>query len=526
MSGPAEMSPATMPPPPPTTLHRFVSRWLCTVFIGLGIWVWPWDAAVRNEVAWGIWLSGAGLPGHFLDIGPWLAGWLYRTGGRVLVETAFLFLLLLAWFRVTKVTARHATSSAWLPTPAEFIGAACVIGFAASVQSSAISWLLVAGALALLLGNRGSRFLALIVIVAAWLGIFGGLPTAVAGLITGLFLPAAISQLPAVMKNKLLPELVAVVILLATFCFRIGSWPENFEAPWTKQALQLVAKIPPSAKAVIPDHSGTRILMFSRPDLVSPSQAATTRGRGSVASVELRMGPSVEALILGPESLENRGLSSDFRLSHANSVGSLWLKDGEEKPGGDDLAIGAWLHSAGRRDEARRFLESARKADPKNPEAPARLAAIFVEVQRLGEAVRMANLALSIDPNYAPALSVKAQVLYGGREFIAAYDTAKIWSQAAPEDPDAWFHLARLARQVKAERTEVEALEKLIALAEEQDCPTGGYWIFLGQAHARQGNGPVALECFREAGRQPELNAEQRTFLHETIDRISSHLNR
>lgn len=187
---------------------------------------------------------------------------------------------------------------------------------------------------------------------------------------------------------------------------------------------------------------------------------------------------------------------------------------------------GAWaqaatkLLAAGHADAGKTLLDEAAQFAPRNPEVANGLAIYFLGRGEWRQAEAQVQRALSADKNFLPALATKTQLLYGTKRFSQAYDISKEVIARLPDDPQLLFYHAKIAHEANAFKAEIEALEKLIAWAEAEGRPTGGYLLYLGQAYASVGDGPRSIDSFMLALNDPDIPDDQRAFARENIARI------
>ncbi|MEA3208160.1 MAG: hypothetical protein QOE70_1217 [Chthoniobacter sp.] len=185
---------------------------------------------------------------------------------------------------------------------------------------------------------------------------------------------------------------------------------------------------------------------------------------------------------------------------------------------------GTKLVSARRAAEGKALLEEAIAIDPGVAEAWSGLAIEHMNRGAWGDALAAADQALAIDKQHLGALATKTQVFYATKHFNEAYALSRQLIERLPNDPNVLFKHAQIAHEAHAYKTEIEALEKLITLAEAEQRATTGYRLYLAQAYTAAGNGPPAIENFTRVLADPELPADQRKFAEESIQRIKSRI--
>lgn len=171
-------------------------------------------------------------------------------------------------------------------------------------------------------------------------------------------------------------------------------------------------------------------------------------------------------------------------------------------------------------ERARRRLEEAEALDR-------RVAAVWsgwstLELVRgdLTAALTAADRALSLDPNFLPAIACKTQVLFGMKRFSESWELSQRLLAQSPDDPGLLFYHAKLAHQAHAYDDEIRTLSRLIALAQPAGASVSGYRIYLGQAYAAKGEADPALDQLSLALLDTQLPREQRAFADQLFLQI------
>jgi tetratricopeptide (TPR) repeat protein len=151
------------------------------------------------------------------------------------------------------------------------------------------------------------------------------------------------------------------------------------------------------------------------------------------------------------------------------------------------------------------------------------MALYHTRFRRWNEALEASDKALESDPKFIPALATRSQLLFSTGRAEEALEYSRRLVSFSPEDPGHLFLHARICHQAHAYIEEIAALTKLVDLAWQQKVPTAGYRIYLGQAHAATGQATQAVQQFEAALDEGNLSVEQRKFVEESIERITSH---
>jgi predicted Zn-dependent protease len=178
------------------------------------------------------------------------------------------------------------------------------------------------------------------------------------------------------------------------------------------------------------------------------------------------------------------------------------------------------LFAVRRFDEGKRLLDEAVAMDAKSPEAWNGLAIYHLNRGASKEALAAVDQALALDSDSLPALATKTQILYAAKRFTEAYTLSQKVIAAREPEPGVLFYHAKIAHEAHAYKSEIQALEKLIAQARAQSRPVSGYQLYLAQAYAASGQAKPAIEAFAAVLADPELPADQRTFAKETMEQV------
>ncbi|HEY2344042.1 MAG TPA: hypothetical protein VGH90_13455, partial [Chthoniobacteraceae bacterium] len=168
--------------------------------------------------------------------------------------------------------------------------------------------------------------------------------------------------------------------------------------------------------------------------------------------------------------------------------------------------------------------EEAEQIAPRLPDPWSAMSRYHLERGEWNPAVADADRALDIEDDFAPALASKTQALFASKHFEDAYHLSERLVELRPDDPEILFYHAKICHEARAFGEEVKALQKLITLADAAKRPTTGYRTYLGQAFAREGKGPEAMEQFEQALTDPEISKDQRTQIQADMGQIRSHL--
>ncbi len=171
---------------------------------------------------------------------------------------------------------------------------------------------------------------------------------------------------------------------------------------------------------------------------------------------------------------------------------------------------------------AKGALDDAKPLGQNLPEYWTALGLYDGEVAHWPDAVDALNRALAIDPDFTPALTTKAQILFGARRYDEALAITDKVVEEHPDDPSMLFLHATISHEAHAYDREIAALKHLIELADAQGISTTGYRIYLGQAYAESGQAIPSLIQFTKAVQAPDVSPEQKKFAQDCIDKIGA----
>ena len=169
---------------------------------------------------------------------------------------------------------------------------------------------------------------------------------------------------------------------------------------------------------------------------------------------------------------------------------------------------------------AKRALDSAEPWGGNLPDYWTALALYDGDVTHWPDALEALNHALALQPDYTPALTTKALILFGARRYDEAMAISDQVVEQHPDDPSMLFLHAMISHQAHSYDREIAALKHLVELADAQGISTTGYRIYLGQAYAESGDAMQSLIQFQDAIDAPDVSPEQRDFAKDCIAKI------
>jgi tetratricopeptide (TPR) repeat protein len=358
--------------------------------------------------------------------------------------------------------------------------------------------------------------------------------------------------------RRRLPWLVAGALLLAA----AGWWSlgrSQSAHPLLESPALLLEKV--QAKTLYFNGPAYDWLRSRRPDLLPPEDRAGPTDRTRIFAQAV-LAPQVfrqadrqqrfdTLLFLGDPSqyrplLEHLVSTKDWALSYVDHWGMVLRRDGAAAWKLADLdPVRARFAGASARDRAmflaqtgmklvaareltaaQQVLDEAAQLDARLPDVWNGLALLHLQRREYAQAIEEVDRALALDKAHLPSLATKTLLLYGTRQFSEAYALSTQLLARLPEDPNLLFYHAKIAHEAHAYTAEVDALKKLIAMAEDGDRPVSGYQLYLGQAYVAMGDGPGALDAFMSVLNDPDLPQDQRDFARENIARIKKRTGR
>jgi tetratricopeptide (TPR) repeat protein len=173
-----------------------------------------------------------------------------------------------------------------------------------------------------------------------------------------------------------------------------------------------------------------------------------------------------------------------------------------------------------RPDAATRWLKLAEVTAPDVPDVWSAWSTQRMAKGDWDDALKHAERALSIDKNFIPGIACKAQCLYAAKKFRPAYELSARLLKSSPDDAGLLFYHAKLAHEARVYEAEIEALQRLISLAEKAGANVSGYRVYLAQAYAAHGDSDGAMDQVTLALLDTTLPHEQRKFADELLTQI------
>ena len=167
------------------------------------------------------------------------------------------------------------------------------------------------------------------------------------------------------------------------------------------------------------------------------------------------------------------------------------------------------------------LMEEALDLAPSNPRVLAMAASLSGAHGKWQLAKTQAESAVSEDRKSISARYLLALACLKTGSLDRALEESSSLVALAPNDARSHLLRARIAEAANDPTTETTSLERLLQITRQQNQPTDGVSILLGQAWSRAGFPNQALEHYR-AALNGELTPEQRTTILENIDLIES----
>ncbi len=173
-----------------------------------------------------------------------------------------------------------------------------------------------------------------------------------------------------------------------------------------------------------------------------------------------------------------------------------------------------------RLEEAKALLDETLRLDPDFPPALTELASWHAMQAQWEPALEAATRAVKGDRDYLPAVAAEANALFAHGRFQEALARTRRLVREEPENSASLYLHAKVTHAARAFQEEIEVLEKIIAIAEAQEMPTGTWRVYLGQAYGATGNGEPAIAEFKLALEDRTLSEAERKFATRAIERI------
>jgi tetratricopeptide (TPR) repeat protein len=286
-------------------------------------------------------------------------------------------------------------------------------------------------------------------------------------------------------------------------------------------------------------------LQAARPDLVAAANEHAFAKAAQVPSVFRAMDHDrqFEALLLSGDSTTYKPLldhlieTRDFVLTWLDNAVLIFRRRGATPWTQADLAAttakfqgenqarflagaATRLIAIGEMPMARTALDQAAPNGSNLPEYWTALALYDGDIAHWKEAIDALDRALSLDSDYTPAMTTKAQILFGARRYDEALAISDQVVEEHPDDPSMLFMQATISHEAHAYQREIAVLKHLIELADAQGDSTTGYRIYLGQAYAETGDAQPSLEQFKLALNAPDITPGQKKFAEDCIAKI------
>lgn len=296
-------------------------------------------------------------------------------------------------------------------------------------------------------------------------------------------------------------------------------------------------------------------LLARRPDLVADEarDEKSDRSRGMTQAVQnprlfrqLDRKYRFDTLLLLGDPSQSRPLiehlleTKDWKLTYLDHTSLVFKREAPRAWHPGDLAAiraklpsqreqtsflaqaAAKLLALQRAEEGKALLDEAGRLDPRVADVWSGLAIYRMNRGEWNMALGHADRALELDPASLSALASKTQILFSTRKFDEAFTHSGRLIERVPDDPGLLFYHAKIAHEAHAYGQEIQALRRLVELAERDARPASGYRIYLAQAYAADGQAQPSVDEFTRALADPDLSKEQRQFAEELLAQIKS----
>jgi tetratricopeptide (TPR) repeat protein len=242
--------------------------------------------------------------------------------------------------------------------------------------------------------------------------------------------------------------------------------------------------------------------------------------------------------------LEHLIETNDFTLSYVDHSSIVFRRAGGSESAAMDPIASAqvfndprerayFLAHAGSRlallrkgEEAARCLKAAEQSSSNIPDVWYGWSTYRMTKGDWDNALTAADRSLALDKNFIPGLACKVQSLFSMKRFNEAYKLSERLIASSPEDPAILFYHAKLAHEARAFDSEIEALQRLVALGQKAGINVSGYRIYLAQALAHRGDGDDAKNQLTIALLDTSLPREQRKRADELLAHIQEQMKK
>ncbi len=157
------------------------------------------------------------------------------------------------------------------------------------------------------------------------------------------------------------------------------------------------------------------------------------------------------------------------------------------------------LHFLGKNQDAREFMDLARRIAPRDPVVLTQSATLAASLKQWQRAREAAELALKENPSSLQAHYLLALAFLEMKKIPAAATESGVLASFNSSDPSVLLLQARIAREANDPTTEISALEKLLTISKKRMADPTIIHIHLAQAWAKKGFSAQALENYTAA---------------------------
>jgi tetratricopeptide (TPR) repeat protein len=371
-----------------------------------------------------------------------------------------------------------------------------------------------------------------------------GLGTAVPVFLSLLLASTLVLRLPwnLVRRGRRLLPLLALGVFAWGAWNGFSVWRHRIHEPRLLVPSELLGKASKIQGRIFFSPNALFLAPLFAPEKITPQSSLAESARLTAFPAEWRAedrkSPFSAALITGqlaPSNplLEMLSALPGWRLAVADNHGVLFVRGGrgmEEPtvesakilfPNPADQAVylaqsSLILEAVQRSESAGKLMSHALELDPDNPHVLLSSASLASGEGRWSAAREAAKKVLKLMPHSATASYLLALAMFESGAVSKA--SAEIASLAArhPNDTQILRLQARIASAENDPSTEVEVLEKLLALSKKRNLPCGNLHLLLGQAWSKLGFPDQALENY-QAALQENPPLELKTRIEEAM---------
>ncbi|WP_108649172.1 tetratricopeptide repeat protein [Dongshaea marina] len=153
---------------------------------------------------------------------------------------------------------------------------------------------------------------------------------------------------------------------------------------------------------------------------------------------------------------------------------------------------------------------------PANNQVRKELVALYYGQGSEGQAMHLLHQGMAVSPGYADFRLMASRIYLGSGDMQQAYDVLNNLSPSLAHNIDYYATLAALAQKLKHYSQAQQIYQNLLQLHSKE----GRWWLGLGIALDKEGQGRRALEAYQHASRSAGLTGPSRSYLDQRIAQL------